>query len=490
MQGIGFDTMLASYLLNPNKSNHNLTDISMEHLGMQKLSFKDLVGKDKKDFSEVPIDEATKYSGEDSAATLKLKQHFEPEIIKENLDELFREIEVPLIKVLADMETAGVKIDTALMKTFSKKMSRELSSIEQRIYFTAGEKFNINSPKQLQEILFEKIGLKPLKKTKTGYSTNIDVLEQLALQHELPKEIIEYRGLSKLKNTYVDALPRLVNPKTGRIHTSFNQTVTATGRLSSSEPNMQNIPVRGDRGKKIREAFIVEPGNILLSSDYSQIELRIFAHLSGDKELVTVFKNDGDIHTKTACGLFGVKPANVTDEMRRSAKTVNFGIIYGISPYGLSQQLGIPVDEAKHYIDTYFARFSGVRGYIDILIRDAAETGYVTTIFGRKRAVPELKSSNRNIRQFGERLATNTPVQGSAADIIKVSMLNIQLRIKRENLKTKMLLQVHDELLFEVPEDEKDAALKLVRQEMENVVVLAVPLKVDIGIGKNWAEAH
>jgi DNA polymerase-1 len=253
---------------------------------------------------------------------------------------------------------------------------------------------------------------------------------------------------------------------------------------------MQNIPVRGDRGKKIREAFIVEPGNILLSSDYSQIELRIFAHLSGDKELVTVFKNDGDIHTKTACGLFGVKPANVTDEMRRSAKTVNFGIIYGISPYGLSQQLGIPVDEAKHYIDTYFARFSGVRGYIDILIRDAAETGYVTTIFGRKRAVPELKSSNRNIRQFGERLATNTPVQGSAADIIKVSMLNIQLRIKRENLKTKMLLQVHDELLFEVPEEEKDAALKLVRQEMENVVVLAVPLKVDIGIGKNWAEAH
>ena len=490
LKGIGFDTMLASYLLNPNKSNHNLTDISMEHLGMQKLSFKELVGKDKKDFSEVPIDEATKYSGEDSAATLKLKQHFEPELMKQNLDELFHEIEVPLIEVLADMETAGIKIDTAIMETYSNKMAKELTSIEQRIYFTAGEEFNINSPKQLQEILFEKIGLKPLKKTKTGYSTNIDVLEQLALQHELPKEIIEYRGLSKLKNTYVDALPRLVNTKTGRVHTSFNQTVTATGRLSSSEPNLQNIPIRGDWGKKIRKAFIVEPGNLLLSSDYSQIELRIFAHLSGDKELVKTFKNDGDIHTTTACGLFGVKPAGVTDEMRRNAKTVNFGIIYGISPYGLSQQLGIPVDEAKHYIDTYFARFSGVRGYIDMLIRDAAEAGYVTTIFGRKRAVPELKSSNRNIKQFGERLATNTPVQGSAADIIKVSMLNIQRRIKKENLKTKMLLQVHDELLFEVPEDEKDIALKLVRQEMENVVVLSVPLKVDIGIGKNWAEAH
>jgi DNA polymerase-1 len=489
-QGIGFDTMLASYLLNPNKSNHNLTDISMEHLGIKKISYKDVVSKEMKDFSEVPIDEATQYSGEDSAATLKLKQYFEPELIKEDLEELFRDIEIPLIQVLADMETAGVKIDVPLMEKFSKKMARELSSIEKRVYFSAGEEFNINSPKQLQEILFEKIGLTPLKKTKTGYSTNIDVLEQLALQHELPKEIIEFRGLSKLKNTYVDALPRLVNRKTGRVHTSFNQTVTATGRLSSSEPNLQNIPIRGEWGKKIREAFIPEPGHLFLSSDYSQIELRIFAHLSGDKELVKVFKNDGDIHTMTACGLFGTKPAGVTDDMRRTAKTVNFGIIYGISPYGLSQQLGIPVDEAKNYIDTYFGRFSGVRAYIDSLIKGAAENGYVTTIFGRKRAVPELKSSNTNIRQFGERLATNTPVQGSAADIIKVSMLNISRRLERERLKTRMILQVHDELLFEVPEDEKKPALTLVRQEMENVVTLSVPLKVDIGIGKNWAEAH
>jgi DNA polymerase-1 len=392
--------------------------------------------------------------------------------------------------VLADMEMAGIKIDLPLMDSFSKKMENELSSIEKRIYFIAGEEFNINSPKQLQEILFEKLGLTPIKKTKTGYSTNIDVLEQLALQHELPKEIIEYRGLSKLKSTYVDALPRLVNPQTGRIHTSFNQTITATGRLSSSEPNLQNIPIRGEWGKRIREAFIAEKGNLLLSSDYSQIELRIFAHLSGDKELVDEFKNDGDIHTRTACGLFGVAPEKVTDDMRRSAKTVNFGIVYGISPYGLSQQLGIPVDEAKFYIDTYFSRFSGVKDYIDTLIKNASSDGYVRTIFNRKRAIPELKSSNRNIRQQGERLATNTPVQGSAADIIKVSMLNIQRRLKKERLKTKMLLQVHDELLFEVPEDEKKVIKELVRKEMENAVELSVPLKVDMGTGLNWGEAH
>ncbi|MEN8261870.1 MAG: DNA polymerase I [Nitrospirota bacterium] len=490
VRGVAFDTMLASYLLNPNKANHNLTDVSMERLGIQKISFKDIVGKDRKDFSEVPVDEAAEYSGEDSAVTLRLQEIFSPEIEKEGLSGLFHDIEVPLIEVLADMEMAGIKIDLPLMESFSEKMERELASIKKRIYFIAGDEFNINSPKQLQEILFEKLGLKPIKKIKTGYSTNIDVLEQLALQHELPKEIIEYRALSKLKSTYVDALPRLVNPKTGRIHTSFNQTITATGRLSSSAPNLQNIPIRGEWGKKIREAFIAEKGNLLLSSDYSQIELRVFAHLSGDKELVDEFNNDGDIHTRTACGLFGVAAEKVTDEMRRNAKTVNFGIVYGMSPYGLSQQLGIPVDEAKFYIDTYFSRFSGVKDYIDSLIQKVSKDGYVKTIFNRKRAIPELKSSNKNIRQLGERLATNTPVQGSAADIIKVSMLNIHRRLKKEGLKTKMLLQVHDELLFEVPENEKDIIQELVREEMENAVDLSVPLKVDMGIGLNWGEAH
>ncbi len=490
IQGIDFDTMIASYLLNPNKANHNLTDASMEHLGMDKLSFKDVMGKGKKNFSEVSVEDATKYSGEDSAATLRLKHYFDPLLEKEGLKKLFHEMEVPLIEVLAEMEMAGVKIDLPLMESFSKKMAGELSSIEQRIYFIAGEEFNINSPKQLQEILFEKLGLKPTKKTKTGYSTNIDVLEQLALEHELPNEIIEYRGLSKLKSTYVDALPKLVHPDTGRLHTSFNQTIAATGRLSSSDPNLQNIPIRGEWGKKIRKAFIAEEGNVLISSDYSQIELRIFAHLSEDKELVEAFKNDGDIHTLTASGLFNVAPEKVSEDMRRSAKTVNFGIIYGISPYGLSQQLGIPADEARYYIDTYFARFSGVKNYINSLIDDAAEKGYVTTLFGRKRAIPELKSSNRNIKQYGERLATNTPVQGSAADIIKIAMLNIRSRMKKEGFKSRMLLQVHDELLFEAPEDEIDILEKLVRKEMESAVKLSIPLKVEIGIGKNWAEAH
>ena len=318
----------------------------------------------------------------------------------------------------------------------------------------------------------------------------IDVLEQLAHVHELPREIIEYRGLSKLISTYVDALPRIVNAKTGRLHTSFNQTVTATGRLSSSAPNLQNIPIRGAWGTRIRETFVAEEGSLLLSSDYSQIELRVFAHLSSDKGLIEAFKSDGDIHTRTACELFDVASEGVTKEMRRSAKTVNFGIVYGISAYGLSQQLGIEPAEAGRYIDTYFVRHSGVKEYIDSLIHEATAKGYVTTLFGRKRALPELRSTNRNIRQLGERLATNSPIQGTAADIIKISMLNIWKRLARENLKTRMLLQVHDELLFEVPENEKDTVQTLVREEMEGVVTLDIPLKVDMGIGKNWAEAH
>ncbi len=490
LQGIDHDTMVASYLLNPNKTNHNLTDAAMDYLGIKKLSFQEVMGKGKKDFSEVTIDQATQYAGEDAAVTLKLKRCLEPEIKKQELDRLFHEIEVPLIEVLADMEMAGVKIDQPLMESFSEKITEELSGIEQRIYVLAGEEFNINSPKQLQEILFEKLGLKPFKKTKTGYSTNISVLEQLALEHELPKEIIEYRALSKLQNTYIVALPKIVNPVTGRLHTSFNQTVTATGRLSSSDPNLQNIPVRGEWGKKIREAFITEKGNLLMSSDYSQIELRVLAHLSQDKHLIETFKQDGDVHSGTACELFEVPAEEVTAEMRRTAKTVNFGIVYGISPYGLGQQLGIPPEEARHYIDMYFSRHQGVKDYIDILIKEAVETGYVSTLYKRKRAIPELKSTNKNTRQLGERLAINSPIQGSAADIIKVSMLNIWNRLKKEGKRTKMLLQVHDELLFEVPEEEKDTVKDLVKEEMENAVTLRVPLKVVIGSGKNWAEAH
>ncbi|MBI5055005.1 MAG: DNA polymerase I [Nitrospirae bacterium] len=490
LQGINFDTMLASYLLNPNKTNHGLEDVCMEYLGIKKLLFNDVTDKGKLNFREVSVESAAKYSGEDSAVTLKLKSHLGPKIEIEGLAKLFHEIEMPLVEVLADMEMAGVKIDVPLMDTFSRKLTQELASIEKRIYFIAGEEFNINSPKQLQEILFEKLGLRTLRKTKTGYSTDIDVLEQLALEHELPKEIIEYRGLSKLQNTYVDALPKLVNPKTGRLHTSFNQTITATGRLSSSDPNLQNIPIRGEWGTKIREAFIAEEGFLLLSSDYSQIELRVLAHLSRDKGFIEVFQHDGDIHTRTAIELFGCSANEVTVEMRRRAKTVNFGIVYGISPFGLSKQLGIPPDESRDYIDTFFAKHGGVKEYMDKTIGQATGTGFVATMFNRKRAIPELKSSNKNTRQLGERLAINTPVQGSAADIIKISMLNIWRRLKKENLKTRMLLQVHDELLFEVPEGEKDIIMPLVKEEMENAVKLDVPIKVDIGIGKNWAGAH
>lgn len=490
LNGIAFDTMLASYLLNPNRANHSLEDVAMNYLAIKKISFNDVTDKGKKNFREVSIEDAARYSGEDAAVTLKLRKSLEPEIKKEGLEKLFYEIEMPLIGVLADMERAGIKIDLSLMDSLSNELGREVASIEKRIYFIAGEEFNINSPKQLQEILFEKLGLRAIKKTKTGFSTDVDVLEQLALEHELPGEILEYRGLSKIKNTYLDALPKIVNPKTGRLHTSFNQTITATGRLSSSAPNLQNIPIRGEWGRRIREAFIAEDDNLLLSADYSQIELRILAHLSQDKGLIEVFKNDGDIHSKTASELFGIPADKVTAEMRRRAKVVNFGIIYGMSPYGLSRELGISPGEARDYIDTYFERHKGVQDYIDDLIKEVSETGCVTTLFQRKRAIPELKNSNKNIRQLGERLAVNTPIQGSAADIIKVSMINIWNRLRKEGLQTKMLLQVHDELLFEARAEEADKIKTLVKEEMEEAVRLIVPLKVDIGIGKNWAEAH
>ncbi|MDO8281727.1 MAG: DNA polymerase I [Thermodesulfovibrionia bacterium] len=489
LKGVAFDTMLASYLLNPNRSNHGLDDVAMSQLSIEKISFKDVVGK-LNGFSEVSVEDATRYSGEDSAVTLKLKRHLEPMLQKEGLYMLFNDMEMPLVEVLADMEMSGIKIDSSLMTSLSEKLGRELESIEKRIYFIAGEEFNINSPKQLQEVLYEKLGLRKIKKTKTGYSTDVDVLEELSLEHELPKEILEYRGLSKIKNTYLDALPKIVNPKTGRIHTSFNQTITATGRLSSSDPNLQNIPARGEWGTRIRQAFIAEEGNLLLSSDYSQIELRILAHLSGDEGLIDVFNNGGDIHSRTASGLFGIPAGEVTSEMRRRAKVVNFGIVYGMSPYGLSKELTISPGEAKDYIDTYFAQHPGVSKYIAALIEEVTHKGYVTTLYNRKRAIPELQSTNKNIKQLGERLAINTPIQGSAADVIKIAMINIHNRIINEKLRMKMLLQVHDELLFEVPEDEAQKAEALVREEMENVIKLHVPLKVDIGIGKNWAEAH
>ena len=398
-------------------------------------------------------------------------------------------MEIPFDEVLANIETAGIRVNPHMLMSLSRELERDMGTICHRIYAIAGEEFNIASPKQLANILFNKIGLKPVKKTRTGYSTDEGVLTELALKHELPAEILSYRQLAKLKSTYVDALLSLINPDTGRVHTSFSQTVTTTGRLSSSKPNLQNIPIRTEMGQRIREAFIADAGCVLLSADYSQIELRILAHMSGDELLTEAFKHDEDIHARTAVEIFGLSPSDITPEMRRRAKAVNFGIVYGISPYGLASDIGISQNEAKAYIDNYFLRHKGVKSFIEYTIVKAKENGYVTTLLNRRRYVPELASEDNSIRQFGERIAINTPVQGSAADIIKLAMINIQRRLIREGLKAKMILQVHDELLFEMPQDDLQVTKDLVVEEMEGVMSLAVPLKVDTGVGKNWREA-
>jgi DNA polymerase-1 len=397
---------------------------------------------------------------------------------------------MPLMEVLADMERTGVKVDSSFLNTMSGKLEKEIADIEKTIYELAGTEFNINSPKQLADILFVKLQLTPVKRTKTGFSTNVDVLEALAHLHPLPAEILRYRTHAKLKSTYIDALPAMINPKTGRLHTSLNQTVTATGRLSSSEPNLQNIPIRTDVGREIRKAFIAEPGSGLLSADYSQIELRVLAHMSGDPALILTFQQDEDVHTRTASEIFGLPPDEITPEMRRKAKAVNFGIIYGISAFGLAQDIGVSNTEAKRYIDSYFARYPKVREFIDRTIDSAKIRGYVTTLFERRRFIPELASSTAAVRSFGERTAVNTPIQGTAADLIKLAMIRIHALLSRQSLRSKMILQVHDELVFEVPDEEIEPMKLLVRNEMEGALTLSVPIKVDIGTGKNWDEAH
>lgn len=489
VQGTLYDTMLASYLINPNKPGHSLEDVSFEYLSYRKKSFQEVLGK-KGSFSQVTLEDATRYAAEDAALAMELKGVLFKKLNEEGLDTLYFDMEMPLIHVLIDMEEAGFKVDVDKLNDMSKELSREVESIQKRIYFLAGEEFNINSPKQLGKVLFHSLGLKPGKKTKTGFSTELSVLEDLAETHELPREILNYRSLSKLKSTYTDVLPGLVNSRTGRIHTSFNQTVTATGRLSSSEPNLQNIPVRGDWGRRVRDAFIAEQGNLILSADYSQIELRILAHLSKDQGLTDAFMSGVDIHTRTASTLFGVAMDKVTSDMRRVAKTVNFGVVYGISPFGLSGALAIAPADAKRYIDGYFEGHPGVKAYIEQTLGEAKERGYVLTMFGRRRKVPEIKSQNTITRAQGERLAINSPIQGTAADAIKIAMIRIREHFLRERVNAKMILQVHDELVFELPGDELDNTTRIVRKTMESAVSLSVPLKVDIGFGKSWAEAH
>ena len=487
-----FDTMLAAYVLEPGSRRYALDKLADEYLNRRMQSITELIGKGKnqRSFAEVDIESAAKYSGDDADVTLRLKSFFVPRLEKEGLMELFNDVEMPLMEVLMDMEMCGVCLDIPFLNEMSKELSNMIERYTHQIYEIAGEEFNINSTKQLGKILFEKIGLKPVRKSKTGYSTDIDVLTKLANIHELPQLVVDYRQLMKLKTTYVDALPAIVNPVTGRIHTSYNQAVTSTGRLSSSNPNLQNIPIRTELGRNIRKAFIAPPGHVIMSADYSQIELRIMAHMSGDAVLKEAFTEGDDVHAKTASILFGVLPGLVSPEQRRQAKTINFGVMYGMGSFALSEQLGISRNEAKQFIENYFETHSGVKAFIERTVQEAEQNGFVTTLLGRKRFIPDINSSNRNVAEFAKRTAINTPIQGSAADLIKVSMIELSRRIKHEGLKASMILQVHDELVFEVPEDELDTMVTIVKEIMEGALELSIPLVVDINYGRNWLEAH
>ncbi len=493
LKGLEGDTMVASYLLDPTRRQHGLDELAEEILGHQMISYKEVTAKLKKgeSFAFVPLEKAAEYACEDAHVTYLLYEHFWPRLKEESLWPLFETIERPLIEVLARMEMAGIRIDIPYLQELSRDMAARLRELEEKIFRLAGERFNLNSSQQLGFILFEKLKLPKVKKTpkRTAYSTDTEVLEELSLHHELPRLVLAYRTLAKLKSTYVDALPRLVNPETGRLHTSFNQTVTATGRLSSSEPNLQNIPVRGEDGIKIRRAFIPEEGFVFLSADYSQIDLRVLAHYSEDQTLIEAFQRGEDIHRRTAAEIFGLPPEMVTPEMRRMAKTINFGIVYGMSPYGLAKELKIGRREAKAFIERYFERYPGVKAYMERIVAEAREKGYVETLFGRKRPLPDIKSPNRVAREFAERTAINTPIQGTAADIIKLAMIQIDEALRQRESRSRMLLQVHDELLFEVPPEELEEIQALVREKMEGVVTLKVPLKVNLAVGRNWAEA-
>ncbi|MBI5379690.1 MAG: DNA polymerase I [Nitrospirae bacterium] len=475
LQGPIFDPMLASYLLKPDRYRHDLPSVLADHLSGARLS------------TGLATGSATGLTGQ-AQGLWQLREALLPQLEEAGLAPLFRDLEVPLAGILSEMEAAGILVDPDPLRELGKELEIRLEAITRRAYLLAGEEFNLNSPKQLAQILFEKLGLPPVRKTKTGYSTDVEVLATLARRHELPAEVLEYRTLQKLKSTYVDALPGLIDPRTGRIHTTFNQTATATGRLSSSDPNLQNIPIRTEYGKRIRRAFVAAPGDRLLAADYSQVELRILAHLSRDPILLQAFATEEDIHARTAAGIFGLPPEAVTAEMRRKAKTVNFGIIYGMSAFGLSADLGVSQQEAQRYIDAYFKLHQGVRAYIDRTITAARERGFVTTILGRRREVLELQAPKGATRSAGERVAINTTIHGSAADLIKQAMVRLHARLRREGLASRLILQIHDELILEGPEAEMAALAPLVREEMERAFPFAVPLKVDVGIGKHWGE--
>lgn len=491
LKGIYFDSMLAAHLLDSSRQSFKLDKLSQSILGHKMISYDDVTkkGKNRILFNEVDLKTAMKYSCEDADVAMKLYHYFIKQLKDNDLEYVYREKVVKIIPVLAKMEEAGVLIDTELLGSLSSEFEFELAEITEKIYSVAGEEFNLNSPLQLRKILFEKLGLEIKKRTKTGEpSTDHEVLEDLCKYHDVPVLLLKYRGLSKLKSTYIDALPKIIYPKTGKIHTSYNPVGTSTGRVSSSDPNLQNIPIKTAEGKRIRKAFIPGEGFSFISADYSQIELRLLAHFSGDKELIDAFANDRDIHSKTASDIFGVKEKDVTPEMRRLAKNINFGIIYGISPFGLSKQLRTSVGESKKYIDEYFNTYPDVKSYLENSIKESKERGYAITILGRRRPIPELQSSNRMQRGMGERAAINTPIQGSAADIINLAMINIDEKLKGSD--AKMILQVHDELIVESHKDKVDEISLIIKNEMENAYKLNVPVKVDIGTGPNWADAH
>ncbi|MBW2467664.1 MAG: DNA polymerase I, partial [Deltaproteobacteria bacterium] len=494
LDGVIFDTMIASYLLNPSKRAHNLDQIALDFLGHKTIPYQQVAGKGKNAlaFNQVLLDSAVPYACEDADITLMARDVLMPQLQEIDLQHLMENVEMPLVPVLVNMEMTGTCVDIERLHELSKSFAHQLEALEGSIYGLAGEEFNINSSQQLGNILFNKLQLPVLKKTKkkTGYSTDVDVLTRLAEEHELPALVLKHRTLSKLKSTYADALVDLVNPETGRIHTSFNQTVTATGRLSSSDPNLQNIPIRSAEGMEIRRAFIPRKGWKLVSADYSQVELRILAHYSDDRILIKAFLDGEDIHARTASEVFQVSPSEVTDELRRQAKAINFGIIYGMSAFGLSKQLNIGQKMAQTYIDHYFARYRGVKAFIDETLTAANQSKRTGTLLGRIRLLPDINSRNRVVRQAAERTAINTPIQGSAADLIKLAMINVAGAIRQKKLESDMLLSVHDELIFEVPPHELDALQTLVKKIMEGVWELKVPLKVNLAVGDNWAEAH
>lgn len=494
IKGKMFDTMVAHYVLQP-ELPHNMDALAEQYLGYSTIKIEELIGpkgKKQKNMRDLPPGDVYEYACEDADVTLRLKNALHDELVRNDAIQLFEEVEMPLVRVLAAMELTGVRIDTETLRETSELFTLRMNKLEEEVFALAGESFNLSSPKQVGEILFDKLKIdERAKRTKTGqYVTSEEVLEKLRPRHEIVDRILNYRGLKKLTSTYVDSLPTLINPSTGKIHTSFNQTVTSTGRLSSSNPNLQNIPVRGDDGKEIRKAFIPEPGCTFFSADYSQIELRIMAHLSGDKHMIEAFLEDDDIHASTAAKIYHKPIADVTRDERRKAKTANFGIIYGISVFGLAERLNVPRSEARELIDGYFATYPRVREYMDESIERARRQGYIETLLRRRRYLPDINSRNAIVRGYAERNAINAPIQGSAADIIKIAMVRIYNRFISENLRSTMMLQVHDELNFSVVPEEREIVEQIVIHEMENAYSLSVPLKADCGWGANWLEAH